>query len=272
VNYLRRNLIPLVVGLVAIAAIVTSTAVIVTRFGEESSGDRFAATMRAERGGAALGVQVDQELKVTLVAAGSAAEQAGVLVGDQIVAVAGQDVTTLAEVRSQLDDLPSDAEYTLTVNRAGRHLDLQVRGTSTMPGGIMPPQGRMPMPAIPQPGAPGGFGGPGVRPTMPPSQPPGPRGDAQGPRLGILVDSPRDGGVPVTALTPSSPAEAAGLRVGDVIIEANGTATPTVEALQGSVASVGFGGLVTLTVTRDGNPTTVSVRLAQRQTPTRPGA
>jgi S1-C subfamily serine protease len=60
--------------------------------------------------------------------------------------------------------------------------------------------------------------------------------------------------------------------VGDVIIEANGTATPTVEALQGSVASAGFGGLVTLTVTRDGNPTTVSVRLAQRQTPTRPGA
>ncbi|MDP2328289.1 MAG: PDZ domain-containing protein [Dehalococcoidia bacterium] len=76
------------------------------------------------RGGPLLGVSVDDALAVTAVAEGSAAEDAGVQVGDRIVKVAGEPVADLAAVRAAIAAVEPGATYDLTVERDGREQTL----------------------------------------------------------------------------------------------------------------------------------------------------
>lgn len=77
------------------------------------------------RGGPLLGVSVDDALAVTAVTEGSAAEDAGVQVGDRIVKVAGEPVADLAAVRAAIAAVEPGATYDLTVERDGREQTLQ---------------------------------------------------------------------------------------------------------------------------------------------------
>jgi serine protease Do len=64
--------------------------------------------------------------------------------------------------------------------------------------------------------------------------------------------APPDKGAIVYAVAPGSPAEAAGLRVGDVVYEIDGAPVVTAIALQFFVAGGGVGNPVELSVARDG--------------------
>ena len=131
-----------------------------------------------------------------------------------------------------------------------------------------------PPPGAPRgvPGAPGGPGAPGATPSpSTPAPPETPRGGTQGPRLGITVAADA-GGVRVDAVVPRSPADTAGVKVGDLITAANDKPTASVEDLQAIVADAGFGSSVKLAIMRDGKPTTVTVRIGARPIPTRPSA
>ncbi|HEX8901275.1 S1C family serine protease [Vitreimonas sp.] len=67
-------------------------------------------------------------------------------------------------------------------------------------------------------------------------------------RLGLGVE----GGVLVVAVSPGGPAEAAGLRVGDVVLKLEGFATPTVDAVHKLLTRERIGKRVALEVLRDG--------------------
>ncbi len=265
-NYLKRNAIPLVVGLVAVVGILTSTAAVIRNFRGEFQFRASHGFPQLRADGPTLGVEVGDRLSVTAVTPESPAQQAGIQVGDVIAAVNGHAVTSPDDLRAQLDAVAPSSDYTLRVTRAGANVDLRVHKGAGAPGG--------PPPGAPRgvPGAPGGPGAPGATPSpSPPATPETPRGGTQGPRLGITVAADA-GGVRVDAVVPRSPADTAGVKVGDLITAANDKPTASVEDLQAIVADAGFGSSVKLAITRDGKPTTVTVRIGARPIPTRPSA
>lgn len=70
-------------------------------------------------------------------------------------------------------------------------------------------------------------------------------------------------GVLVNNVRPGGPADKAGVKMGDVILELNGNPINDVNALRNSVASAGAGSEATLTVLRNGNRQQVQVKLGE---------
>jgi S1-C subfamily serine protease len=71
-------------------------------------------------------------------------------------------------------------------------------------------------------------------------------------------------GVLVQEVTPGSPAEQAGLQVGDLVVAIDGQAVATTGELGARIRSHQPGDKITLKVVRDGNETTITATLAQR--------
>ena len=90
--------------------------------------------------------------------------------------------------------------------------------------------------------------------------------------LGVSVQDQQtaEGGVVVAELTNGSPASAAGLRVGDVIVEFDGKPVGSSQQLAEIIASTPVGRTVKLKFVRNGQAQTASVKLAER--PRRPSA
>lgn len=70
-------------------------------------------------------------------------------------------------------------------------------------------------------------------------------------------------GLTVVRVLPGSAAESAGVRSGDVVVSFDGAATSTIPAYLTEIHSLHAGETVTVAVTRDGKPLTLSVRLLQ---------
>lgn len=124
------------------------------------------------------------------------------------------------------------------------------------------------------PGARGGegsdyFGQPGM-PGGPPQGPPqGAPGLPPGaPYLGVNVE-PAEGGAAVRAVAPNSPAAAAGVRDGDLIVRAAGKDVRDIEALRGALAVPKPGERYELVVKRDGTDQTLTVQAATVPQPPR---
>jgi putative serine protease PepD len=69
----------------------------------------------------------------------------------------------------------------------------------------------------------------------------------------------------VEAVQPGSPAETAGIQAGDVITAANGKSIADGAALQQLIRSQKPGAKLTLSITRNGSPTTVTATLGTTQ-------
>lgn len=81
--------------------------------------------------------------------------------------------------------------------------------------------------------------------------------------LGVLIDDLPAGGIVVAALDPDGPAAAAGLTVGDLIVEVDGTVIGSAVELAGALAVHHVGDVVEITVQRlDGTSAQVTVALA----------
>ena len=114
-----------------------------------------------------------------------------------------------------------------------------------------------------------GFGrqpGQGVVPT-----PPGRGGNALPPGgsaqpdvfLGVgIADSSNPAGASVTRVVASSPAQSAGLRVGDVIIAVDGTTVRSASALSRAILAHSAGDVVTLRYSRNGTTATAKATLS----------
>lgn len=91
-------------------------------------------------------------------------------------------------------------------------------------------------------------------------------------RLGVMVigitpelrkhfGAADDRGILVGRVEPRSDAEAAGLRVGDVIVEVRGSAITSASDVLSALGSVKQGDTVSLTVVRDGKPLTLQAKM-----------
>jgi S1-C subfamily serine protease len=81
-------------------------------------------------------------------------------------------------------------------------------------------------------------------------------------QLGITLEG--DNGVIITQITPDSPAEAAGLRPYDVILDANRTKITDSDSLYNIIQSLKVGDTLTLRISRDGAAQIVVVTLKER--------
>jgi putative serine protease PepD len=81
--------------------------------------------------------------------------------------------------------------------------------------------------------------------------------------LGVGLTDAQDGGA-VVDVVPGGPADAAGLRDGDVVVKAGGDDVANGDALRDAVSSRKPGGTLELEVRRGGETTTVTVELGAR--------
>lgn len=264
-NYLHRNLLPLTLGMLAAVAIVIGVGSLVVRLtggSGEPDGSPASQTVRGAdglpaAGNPTLGARLDPDLRVSEVSADGPGGAAGLRVGDRLVAVNDQDVTTIDEARTRLAAVPPNAEFTLSVNREGARVDLKIHKAPAMAGlgGLLqrlteraPQLGR---------GGNSGADAPQATPSPPPAEP------TQGPVLGVSLQ-PAPGGLKVLTVMPSSPAASAGVVPDDVIVSANGRATSSVEGLQAILRDAGHGTSVALAVKRGDQQLTLTATLGPR--------
>jgi len=81
------------------------------------------------------------------------------------------------------------------------------------------------------------------------------------PRLGVTFIM-TDEGAEIVAIVPESPAEQAGIRIGDVIMEVNGRRVTRAQPLDEHIMLYQPGDTVALTILRDGRTRQIDVRLA----------
>jgi len=213
-------------------------------------GEARAFPMIFDGNGGYLGVQTEEVTKenftkyglsevrgvaIEKVAEGSPAEKAGLQIGDVIVRLNNEDVTSIRKLSRLLGEVSPDHQAKLTVVRGGSEREIiATLGKRPMPpleeGGFrmavprgeirpFPPSGDMPpMRSIPMM-----RGTPGV-------EAPGLRFGAPGRRIGISVTTLSKqlsehfgvtGGVLINEVRIDSPAAKAGLKAGDIVVEIN---------------------------------------------------
>jgi len=166
-----------------------------------------------------------QGVLVRGVVADSPADKARLRAKDLIVAVNGSAVRSRQELSALLRGLEPGTSLTLSVRRQDRDLELSARvGTREEDGG------RMRMVA-------GWIGIEAI--GLPPS-------------LRDHFGAPEDAGIMISAVAPDSPALGAGIRVGDVIYEADGRPVTSVAALSQIVTEAGVDNPVEVVLARDG--------------------
>ncbi|HUF04315.1 MAG TPA: PDZ domain-containing protein [Aridibacter sp.] len=226
---------------------------------------------------AELGLSEVRGVNVTKVVENSPADKAGLKTGDVIVAFDGQSVTSTRKLTRMISEVAPDHTVDLTVVRGGSEMRIPVTvGKREMPGFS---NGTFVFPSPPAaPGAPNAPEAPRAFKYSIPDIDVGPLeglGEnfvwafGRGRTIGIGVSSlskqlgdyfgvEEGKGLLVTSVEPDSPASRAGLRAGDVIVEADGNEVKGMRDLTKALNSKEEGD-VTLTIIRDKNRRTISV-------------
>lgn len=84
------------------------------------------------------------------------------------------------------------------------------------------------------------------------------------PYLGVSIGNAEDGGAQIQQVQPGSPADQAGLQVGDVVTRVNDRPITGSEALVGAIQSSTVGETLTLTVIRNGTERTVTATVGEQ--------
>ena len=169
-----------------------------------------------------LGLQTGPDLVIADVAAGSPAERAGLRPGDRILELAGEAIGDADDLGERIRSASPGDEVVLAVERNGGRVD--VKATLGAVSGPKPAGGRRAL-------------------------------------LGVQTDAAEGGGQRLARLSPGMPAEQAGLKVGDVIVELDGIPLGT-DRLADRLADRRPGETVTLDVRRDGRTEEIRVTLA----------
>ena len=186
-----------------------------------------------------LGIGFEPAVIITQVMEGSPAEEAGLLVGDRIVAVNDEPVNadTLAAV---IGSYNAGETVTLTVERDGEMLEIELT-LDERPAGFVAPRERFQQRLLPEREM------EQFRLMMQPF-------------LGVYLELV-DNAVVITRVEEGSPAEEAGLLADDVIVSVDGEAVSTVEAVADTVRSSTPGETIILGIERDGETIEVEAKL-----------
>ncbi|MFQ5744478.1 MAG: PDZ domain-containing protein [Acidobacteriota bacterium] len=85
--------------------------------------------------------------------------------------------------------------------------------------------------------------------------------------LGVKMDEGSTHGVRLVEVESRSPAGSAGLRTGDLIVEAGGAETPTPRELRRVLSGYGFGSSIPVTIVRDGGRRKLTLRVPEEPAP-----
>jgi serine protease Do len=167
---------------------------------------------------------VQPGVRVRGIVADGPAEEARLRAQDRILAMDGEVVTSSAQLMGRLRAMPAGTRVVLTMERGGREFEAGAR-LGERPEGkpIHLRRGWIGVSAI----------------NLPPA-------------LREHFGAPVSAGVMVAAVEPGSPAEAAGLRVGDVVVAVAGEEVRSVGALGALVAEAGIQNRVEIAVVRAG--------------------
>jgi membrane-associated protease RseP (regulator of RpoE activity) len=201
-------------------------------------------------------------LTVVEVVPDSPAWKAGFRNGDRVIGVAGQAVSTVDAFAEQLAKFSPGSPVKFLVDRRGRQASLvAVLQDRSIAGQI---QGMIP----------------GTTIELAPDGTPMPASASRTGRafFGVNVSDMSDGfrkqfaipayrGASVTGVIPNSPAEAAGLRPGDCIVDIDGRPVQAADIVQDSILRGRPGQVVTVSYYRGKQLTTASVALALDQEP-----
>ncbi|NOT49489.1 MAG: PDZ domain-containing protein [Acidobacteria bacterium] len=237
-------------------------------------------------GGGYLGVQTEEVTKGNLakfglrevkgvgvesVIEGSPAQSAGIQKGDVLVKVNGEDVTSTRKLTRLIGEISPDHQARIIVLRNGTEREITVtvgkrQGIKFDEGSFAPlaPMSRLEFPQMPNLERLPRFEG-----TLPPGAPDAPFAFALGTRRQIgagLTPLTKqlaehfgvDGGALINNVRENSPAAKAGLKAGDIIVEADGKAVKGDFDLIRAIGEKKEGS-VTLTIVRDRNRQTISV-------------
>lgn len=165
------------------------------------------------------------------------AERAGLREGDKLIAVDGMEVQSPSDLIARIRKLLPGTWVDLTLERRGtsRHVQVQLLERPADPGELKMRSGWL-----------------GVRTIELP------------PTLRSHFGAPEDRGVMVSDVVDGSPAESAGLRVGDVVYEIEGEPVRSSGELSERVSRAGVGNTVELSAARDGAKLTLEALVVKR--------
>jgi Do/DeqQ family serine protease len=188
---------------------------------------------------ASLGLKDAHGALVSSVAAGSPAARGGIERGDVIVAINGQPVSDSNYLRNQIAQSKPGSEVALTIIRSGKELQKKVTLDERPSEKAEGPESS----EAPRAASAFGLGTEPLTPTL-------------AARLGLRRD---EKGLVVVEVTPGSPAAAAGLEEGDVILEVDRQPARASSDLAKAASAAG-GRPLLLLVNRGGNTIFVTLR------------
>jgi serine protease Do len=175
-------------------------------------------------------------VRVRGVVAGSPADDVRLRANDSIVAIDGAPVSGAPELMARLRDLQPGSFVKLAVRRAGHDLEM-----SPVLGSRPERDNRLRMVR----------GWLGVEAIELPAS------------LRAHFGAPEDAGVLVSRVAEGSPAADSGIRIGDVIYEADGQLVTSAEALSQLVSEAGVENAIDVVLARDGGRIVVSPQIAR---------
>ncbi|HEX2694920.1 MAG TPA: PDZ domain-containing protein, partial [Acidobacteriota bacterium] len=237
---------------------------------------------KVQRGwiGLSIGQNEDDRIEVVGVDDASPAELAKLKEGDLILALDGKEIATASMLASEIRKRRPGEDVTVRIERDGKPMDVKIK-LGEYPENEARREMDLKFPGLFPPGAPRPFAvTPKGAAPKPPKAPIGPKGREfsweRRKYIGVYLDELnkemsaffglKDGtGLLVNRLTPKGPAEKAGLKIGDVIVKAEGRRVETVNELSGAVQDKKKGDKIKLEVLRDKKPHSIDVEVEEEE-------
>lgn len=238
-------------------------------------------TGKVQRGwiGLSIGQNEDERIEIVGIDDDSPAELAKLKEGDVVIALDGREIQSTARLASEIRKRRPGEDVVVKIERDGKPMEIKVK-LGEYPENEARREMELKFPGLFPPGAPEPFAAP-RRGAKPPRALLAPKGRdlswEQRKFIGVYLDElnremsaffgVKDGtGLLVNRLTAKGPADKAGLRVGDVIVKAEGRRVETVDGLSQAVQGKKKGERIKLEVLREKRYLSIEVEIDEEET------